>query len=844
MEYRLDAHLRTQGGGRNGQRAEQLQITGSNGAVIYFAHQVPPARILADLAPSVWIKADRQGIQVFGHAILPHTIDPHTGRPVSVLLPGGAYSQVGVWERLALENVPLLLERQVRVLRLQLGRAVDSREAFVDQVWLNVYGGPGTTSLLIDDLDLVGIIPPAQDQVMPAGSSEPVTSPAGPPAGGAPDPDRPAHEVKLDGSVLLVDGHPFFPRIFPYHGEPLSEIAKTGFNAVRLPQPPTAELLAEARREGMRLISRPPLQFGPDPNAPPTVAPIGPAYDPVLAWHFGNTSADQVEAVAALADQLRLADSRGKRPILCAPETELRAYSRHVDLLELARQPLGTSLELSDYCTWLRERPRLARPGTPFWSTVQTQLSPATRGEQLIFPNFRAPAAADNESIRLLTYAALMAGARGIEFQSDTPLAEMPPSLRLTLTLLNLELDLIEPWTATGTSISTATSSDPNLIGLVLQTDKARLLVPMRLAHGSQYVPQPATAGPAAIVVPGVPESHSVYELTPAGLRPLNHKRVTGGIQVTLDDFQLAALVLITPEPQVIASLDRRLSALSLQAAQLQRDLTAQTLAELETIDRQLPPRAKESPLLAKWLATAREQLADADRQLAAGDRPAAFLAARQAMGPLEQVRRLRWEQATTTQTSLAADPFTAAFDTLPAAWRLADLVHVSHSAGNRLPTGECENMAKMKGEGWQLTEHRLAGVQSLVELSPTLPHGGRSSLRMEVRPADPLARPTLIETAPIWITTPPIPAQRGELLAIHAFVRIPKPITGSVDGLLILDSIGGEALAERVGQTVGWRQITLYRVAQQNAPVSITFALTGLGEAWIDDVTVEPLIR
>ena len=45
---------------------------------------------------------------------------------------------------------------QVRVLRLQLGPGVDAREAYVDQVLLNVYGGPGTTNVWIDDLEIAG----------------------------------------------------------------------------------------------------------------------------------------------------------------------------------------------------------------------------------------------------------------------------------------------------------------------------------------------------------------------------------------------------------------------------------------------------------------------------------------------------------------------------------------------------------------------------------------------------------------------------------------------------------------------------------------------------------------
>jgi hypothetical protein len=48
--------------------------------------------------------------------------------------------------------------------------------------------------------------------------------------------------------------------------------------------------------------------------------------------------------------------------------------------------------------------------------------------------------------------------------------------------------------------------------------------------------------------------------------------------------------------------------------------------------------------------------------------------------------------------------------------------------------------------------------------------------------------------------------------------------------------------VAERLGQTDGWREFTLYRVAPERGGVAVTFALTGFGEARIDDVTIQPV--
>ena len=492
---------------------------------------------------------------------------------------------------------------------------------------------------------------------------------------------------------------------------------------------------------------------------------------------------------------------------------------------------------------WLRERPRLARPGTPFWTTVETELSPAAREQAAMFSPARPPIPADGESIRLLAYSALAAGARGIEFDLEQPLETAPRSLQVELTLLNLELELAEPWSATGTYMATAASSDPQIVGAVLETQTTHLLLPMRIAPGSQYVPKPAAPGPITIVVPGIPDAHESYELTPAGLLPLAHKRVTGGMQITIDNFQLSSMVLITPNPVVIDTLTRRLAQLAVRSAPLERELATETLAEIEAVERQLPRRPLESGLPAEWLARGRAGIAAADR-LSATDPPGAYQAARKAIGPLEQFKRYRWEQVVTGENSLATSPLTVGFSTLPDQWRLLAQLRYVRPSNNQLAGGDCENLAWMMQQGWRHVEHPLADLRSSVELSPTQPHGGRYSMRLQVKAADPNDPPGLVETAPVWVTTPPISVQAHELIAIHGFVRVPTPISGSIDGLLILDSIGGQSLAERVGQTKGWRDFTMYRVAPRDGPFTVTFALTGLGDAWIDDLSIAPVSR
>jgi hypothetical protein len=104
------------------------------------------------------------------------------------------------------------------------------------------------------------------------------------------------------------------------------------------------------------------------------------------------------------------------------------------------------------------------------------------------------------------------------------------------------------------------------------------------------------------------------------------------------------------------------------------------------------------------------------------------------------------------------------------------------------------------------------------------------------------------LETAPVWITTPQIPVYAGETLCITGYVNIPQRLQGSVDGLMIFDSLGGEPLALRLSDTGGqWRQFTFYRAVPTAVPpqatMCVTFALGGLGEVRLDDLQIFPII-
>jgi hypothetical protein len=211
-------------------------------------------------------------------------------------------------------------------------------------------------------------------------------------------------------------------------------------------------------------------------------------------------------------------------------------------------------------------------------------------------------------------------------------------------------------------------------------------------------------------------------------------------------------------------------------------------------------------------------------------------------MRALRLVERAHWEAAVERLPSPLASPAAVSFATLPWHWLLADRIARSRLGPNRLSGGDFEDLQSMVAAGWSHFQHVSPGLHTAADLVQEAAHSGFLGLRLTAGTVDPENPPAVIETPPVWITSPPVPVEAGQVVCIRGWAQIPKPITGSVDGLLIVDSLSGEPLAERIGQTSGWREFILYRAAPQSGQMTVTFALSGLGEVRLDDVTIQPL--
>ncbi len=79
-------------------------------------------------------------------------------------------------------------------------------------------------------------------------------------------------------------------------------------------------------------------------------------------------------------------------------------------------------------------------------------------------------------------------------------------------------------------------------------------------------------------------------------------------------------------------------------------------------------------------------------------------------------------------------------------------------------------------------------------------------------------------------------------MICVQGWIKIPKDLTNSVDGIEIYDDQGGRGLALRFKKAMGWTRFAFYRMATNNGPMRIRFSMSGVGEVWLDDVAAYAL--
>src|SRR5262249_15491867 len=143
--------------------------------------------------------------------------------------------------------------------------------------------------------------------------------------------------VRLQQSRLEVEGKPFFPRIVPYHGESLNDLAKMRLNTAWVPDYRDLDLLADLRRAGLWAMAVPPRATVDGERIDATSVPLAPFRrdtSPILFWYLGTRIPPEARnELFQWEDQIRNADQAMNRPVMADVGGLERSFSKRLSML-------------------------------------------------------------------------------------------------------------------------------------------------------------------------------------------------------------------------------------------------------------------------------------------------------------------------------------------------------------------------------------------------------------------------------------------------------------------------------------------------------------------------------
>ncbi len=153
--YKETAHRITDEFARGGRRSEYIALEAEDGNYIYYTYDIGKATLDDVLNVSLWIKANRPGVQLLCRVVLPQEHDPkNLDQPLTTLIKADEYQITGRWQQLTLKQPMKRLREQLQLMRAGQKRDVIGAGAYIDRLVLNVCSGKGTTQVWIDDLEV------------------------------------------------------------------------------------------------------------------------------------------------------------------------------------------------------------------------------------------------------------------------------------------------------------------------------------------------------------------------------------------------------------------------------------------------------------------------------------------------------------------------------------------------------------------------------------------------------------------------------------------------------------------------------------------------------------------
>lgn len=866
----VDVHRRQSRFAHGGRSAEELTFHSKDvSGELIVTRRIPPARALGEFQASLWVRSRAPGLRLALRIVFPHQKDPQVSseqgeQPLTALITSAKYPGLGQWDELRCGTDEVAMQRLQALVRVNLKTWIDSsqidfRDAYVDRVMLIAAVSPGECEIQWDDLRCSPIVTPQADEELAEGSSGEV------------------HEARISwaNDRLLRDAQPIISRFVTYQGERADLLREIFVNAVWIDRYDDTALIKGLSGEGLGVYATPPRPASVDKAGGVSMTPFTDETAGIDCWMLGRLDVSELDQIVHWTEQLQDADRRFGRPMIGDVPGHIRHFHRHVPLLGASRHIPHTSLNPVEYAEFLEQRRVQALPGRPLCTLLPTETSDATLASRR--SSDQSPVI-EPESIALCTHAAAAAGYKLLGFWTRTSLDDPGAGMeerRHMIKLLNIELQLLEPWLATGTINRVADVRGP---GSVTPRRKKLNLGPFRSRHdidaadavqrndspiraielkgqagllilvdwleaGAQYQPGQMRADGLKFVATRFDDTTQAWEVTTTNLRqiPIDLQPVSGGLEVELPKFDQHAAIVMTSSPVEIASLKQRIRAVSQSAAESWVALASAKLTRVERVHAEIETLTPGNPTASRLLKSARQSLDVANDELRAGQPDQARQASQKVLELTRIVQRAAWDQAVAKLSSPVSSPHTICFQTLPDHWRLMNRLKAHPpSADNLLPTGSFEDENGVAAQ-WQFQSPHAKGDSDIIAEVATLREGaaqGKYAFQMLAR----AERLPVIEEPVITGLSPAITVYAGQVVHITGRVFLNSPVVGSVDGFMVYDTIKGSIGAQRFRRpspSGQWESFELIREVKQSGDLQIIFELRGLGDVRIDDVQV-----
>ena len=597
----LRAQDRSQRAAHGGRLSEHFEFETADGSQFFVSYATPRVPVNDELSVSLFVRANRGGVQLFARVVLPSDIDPESKAPSFVMVPGTVFDQVDRWQKLEVVHMAPSIERLARVLRASSRRPVRLDGAYVEKVIVNLLGAPGPSEVFLDDLE---ISPVPQEELaawsksLSSGKSAVVakgTGMAGKAAGAA------QGRIRLDRNLLEKRGNDgrwsaWLPTAIDAPGANIVKLRQAGYDIIFDDEKSDPERLRQAVDRGVLLMKR--LSGEGSSESPSRIVDQMTAYplrQSVAFWQIGAHLGRQRELKSRVEELSRFRDTlaaiRGmnddaSRLVTATVDGELALYARAptgLDILGIEPRMWGVIQTFTDNYSYLTQRKWLtvrSNLGGLFWAWIPAMTPPEVIrniwGDDTP-PSWGTPPI-QPEQLRLMTYLALTAGYRGIGYRADADLTrpEGPGrALWIEMSFLNLEIDLCEQILAENDkSISMYSLFDPEPVALPsnatqmpskravalpelkprgdlrgaaipLRDRKGALLLVADYSGNAQYQP-PQMAADKVTITPVLPEGAQAFEISPGDVKVLTPERVPGGTKLTLEEFDTTSLILCT----------------------------------------------------------------------------------------------------------------------------------------------------------------------------------------------------------------------------------------------------------------------------------------------------------